>query len=106
MVFAGGDFRQGGAITSATVNAGISVGSSTSVLILAANSSRKRFFISSTVEDILMKLQTAATDNTTKGILIPQDYTFDSEEEKGECYTGEVSAISITGTATVYGTEY
>ena len=106
MVQAGGDYRRGAAITSATVNAGISVGSAASVLILAANADRKRFFISSTVEGVFIKLQTAATDNDTKGILVPEDYTFDSEEEQGEVYTGEVSAISVTGTATVYGTEY
>lgn len=94
----------------ASVVSGISVGSGTSVVIAAANPNRIAFSVNNNLSNkaCWIKLQPAATDDDKKGIFLHKkkegvgvwDMTPDNT------YTGEISAISDSGTATVYVTEY
>ncbi len=82
----------------------IDVSSSTSTLLLAANRGRIYIAISTQEQPIWLKLQAASVDNDKKGIFIPRNFTYELHPDV--IYTGEVSAITDTGTAEVYVTEF
>lgn len=91
------------------ISAGISVGSVTSTKILdaeiiAEGQQPERMLVAVSVlgKDIFLKMQPAATDNDKKGVFIPQNSTAVFEVEN--MYFGEMSAIAIVSTATVYVT--
>ncbi|MBL4860739.1 MAG: hypothetical protein JKX96_07765 [Acinetobacter sp.] len=88
---------------SATISAGISVGDSTSVIILGANANRKFVAISALGANIFLKLQAASVDDDVKGIFVPAGFTYEFPD--GFIELGEISAIAESGTATVYPTE-
>ena len=94
----------------ASVNDGITLNSTTSTVIAAANPDRIAFHVNNNFSDkaCWVKLQPAATDNDKKGIFL-------NEKEKGRTdwsmtpdnvYTGEISAIADSGSPVVYITEY
>ncbi len=94
----------------AVVVAGITLNSSTTVVIAAANPDRLFFHVHSNFPEkaCWIKLQAASVDNVQKGIFL-------NEKEKGETswemppdnvYTGEISAIADDGAPMVYVTEY
>lgn len=88
----------------ATVGSAIVVGNATSVTILAENKDRRYMGISALDDNVWVKLQPASTDNDEKGVFVPRNFLY--ELPANIVYTGEVSAISDTGTATVYVTEF
>lgn len=55
-------------------------------------------------QDMWLKLQSAATDNDKKGILVPKDSYWEMNTDN--LYTGEISAIMASGNKTVYTTEF
>ncbi len=94
----------------ATVQAGITLNDSTSVMVIAANPSRRGLHVNCNFPDKAswVKLQAASVDNDKKGIFL-------NEKEKGvthwdmpsdRIYTGEISAIADSGTPVIYVTEY
>ena len=95
---------------SASVNDGIALNGSTSVVIADANPKRIFFEVNNNFSDkaVWIKLQPADDDNDKKGIFL-------NEKEKGRThwemppdniYTGEISAIADSSNPTVYVTEY
>ena len=99
----------------ATLSDAITVGG-TSVVIAEANPNRLFFHVHNFDgnEAIWIKLQAASVDNDKKGIFIEKN---GAEEESAAArsfwematdnvYTGEISAIAVSGTPTVYITEY
>lgn len=97
---------QGESASSATLSSAIALNASTSTTVAAANTERLfiAIFNSSTSEDIWIKLQAASVDNDAKGIFVGGEglYVITSPY----LYTGEISAISDSGTPSVYVTEY
>lgn len=90
--------------SSATLSGGITV-STTSVVAKTANTDRRYLAISVVTNNVFIKLQTAATDNDTKGITVSAGETYEMPTDA--IYTGEVSAIRDGGgDATIYVTEY
>jgi len=91
--------------SSATLSSGITV-NTTSVVAKVANTDRRYLTISVETNDIFIKLQTAATDNDSKGIRLEQDDTWTMPTDA--IYTGEVSCIKDGAgpSATIYVTEY
>ncbi len=87
------------------VGASTALNSSTSTKIADSNSNRIFFSVSNNSNKaIWLKLQPATTDNDHKGIYMePHSYW---EMPVENTYIGEVSAISDSGTPTVYVTEY
>ena len=94
----------------ATVSAGITLNSTTSTVIAAADLNRIFFYVDSNFPEkaCRIKLQAAIADNDQKGIFL-------NEKEKGKThwempsdniYTGEISAIAVDGAPLVYVTEY
>jgi len=91
--------------SSATLSSGITV-STTSVIAKVANTDRRYLTISVETNDVFIKLQTAATDNDSKGITLGNGQTWEMPTDA--IYTGEVSAIKdgVGPDATIYVTEY
>ena len=95
--------------TEATLTSAIALNATTSTTILAADtglvSSKRKIFISNpTNKDVWVKLQAASADNDKKGIWLPKNSVLPLPG--GEIYTGEISAISVSGTPSVYLTTY
>ena len=91
--------------SSATLSSGITI-STTSVVAKTANTDRRYLSISVTGNDVFIKLQTAATDDDSKGITVGDGETWIMPTDA--IYTGEVSAIKdgVGPDATIYVTEY
>jgi len=88
------------------IGSGISVGSGTSVTILAAElvpegkqPQRMLIVISVTDKEAWIKFQPASVDNDKKGIYIKKDQML--VLEASGMYFGEISAISKSSTATI-----
>jgi len=89
----------------AIISSGIALNSTTSITVQAENKRRIFFAISSPDnKDIWLKFQPAATDDDEKGIFIPRGGYWEMPTDN--IYTGEISAIAVSGTPTVYPTEY
>ena len=82
----------------------------TSVVIAAANPKRTFIRIDNDSNDhgVWVKLQAASVDNTMKGIYLSKKQFGVTFWEMGfdNIYTGEICAVSETGTPQVYITEY
>lgn len=91
-------------VTSADLTAGVSINSSTSATVLSARGDRKYVALSVSGDTVWIKLQTAATDDVKKGIRVPAGFTYEFFPDL--VYTGEISAISDTGAATIFPTEF
>ena len=91
--------------SSATLSSGITI-STTSVVAKTANTDRRYLSISVTGNDVFVKLQTAATDNDSKGIMLANGLTWEMSTDA--IYTGEVSCIKdgVGPDATIFVTEY
>lgn len=91
--------------SSATLSSGITV-NTTSVVAKTTNTDRRYLAISAAGNDIFIKLQTAATDNDSKGIRLASGMTWEMPTDA--IYTGEVSCIKDGGgpSATIFVTEY
>ena len=91
--------------SSATLSSGLTIGT-TSIVAKTANTDRRYLSISVTVNDVFIKLQTAATDNDSKGITLADGETWIMPTDA--IYTGEVSAIKdgVGPDAIIYVTEY
>ena len=91
--------------TSATLSSGITVGT-TSVIAKTANTDRRYLSISVVGNDVFVKLQTAATDNDSKGIMLANGLTWEMPTDA--IYTGEVSCIKdgVGPDPTIFVTEY
>lgn len=96
----------------ANVKSPIATNATTSVKIADANPNRLFFHVNndSELERVWIKLQPAADDNDKKGIMLSKRNdgigTNSWEMPVGEKYTGEICAISDSGTPNVYVTEY
>ena len=91
--------------SSATLSSGITI-STPSVVAKTANTDRRYLSISVTTNDVFIKLQTAATDDDSKGITLADGETWIMPTDA--IYTGEVSAIKdgVGPDAIIYVTEY
>lgn len=91
--------------SSATLSSGITIGT-TSIVAKTANTDRRYLTVSVTSNDVFIKLQTAATDNDSKGIIVTDGETWVMSTDA--IYTGEVSAIKngFGPDAIIYVTEY
>ena len=94
----------------ATVSAGITLNSTTSTVILAANPNRMSFDVNNNFSNqaAWVKMQAASTDNDKKGIFLNKKNAGISSWSMSpdNIYTGEISAIADSGSPTVYVTEY
>jgi hypothetical protein len=94
----------------ANVLAPIPVDATTSVVILPANPDRMYVQINNndSNEDCWIKLQPASQDNDKKGIFMHRRGGGNDEWQMptDNIYTGEISAMSDSGTANIYVTEY
>jgi len=86
--------------------AGVTINSSTSVLIAAANPNRIYFHVNndSSPKDSWIKLQPSSTDNDKKGIFLSGSSSWEMQPDN--IYTGEISAIRNKTTSTLYIKEY
>lgn len=95
----------------AVLSSGITLNTSTSVKISDAKvegtpPSRTVMVISNPENhNIWIKFQPAATDNDKKGIWFPKSST-GNVIPPDNSYTGEISAIAVTGNPVIYLTEY
>ena len=91
--------------SSATLSNGITI-STTSVVAKTANTDRRYLSISVTGNDVFIKLQTAATDDDSKGEMLSNGETWRMPTDA--IYTGEVSCIKygVGPSATIFVTEY
>ncbi|MEE8289577.1 MAG: hypothetical protein V3R25_09210 [Nitrosomonadaceae bacterium] len=94
----------------ADVGTGVTLNSTTSVVIAAANADRTFFHVDGNFSEKAswIKLQAASIDDDKKGIWL-------NEKEKGgtswtmpvdNIYTGEISGIADSGSPILYVTEY
>lgn len=91
--------------TSATIDSGTSLNSSTSVKIRDSGTDFLYWSITNdSKKDVWLKLQAASVDNTKKGILLPKNSMWEMPENI--LYTGEICAMTDSGSATVYTTEF
>lgn len=89
----------------AILSSAIALNASTSVLVQAANTNRIFYAISNPEnKDIWLKKQSAASDNDKKGIFVPRGGYWEMPADN--IYTGEISAIAVSGTPNVYSVEY
>jgi len=88
----------------ATVGAGIALNASTSTTALSLN--KDRTYIALTVDggDVWIKLQAASADNLKKGTRLCDGQTYELPPDN--IYTGEISAIAVSGTPDIYPTEF
>jgi len=87
----------------ASIPGAISVGDSTSTVLLAENKKRISVTISVQDADIWVKEQAAIVDDDKKGLPVYNGET--ATDKTDNVYTGEISAIAEDGTAQVYVTE-
>lgn len=94
----------------AAVSAGVTLNSSTSTVIAAANPNRIAFHVNNddSIQACWVKLQAASVDNTAKGIYMGKKGEPDGRWDMSadNIYTGEISAIADLGSPVVYVTEY
>lgn len=92
------------------ISSAIALNGSTSVKIADANPNRIYLYITNngSSEEAWIKLQATSVDNDKKGIFLNKKaiYRNDWEMTPDNIYTGEVCAIAVTGTPTVFVTEY
>lgn len=93
-------------VSSAVIAAAIATNTATSVTALAANSARKYVSISNShaSNHVYIKLQAASVDNLAKGFYLSHQETFILHGDP--MYTGEISAIAVSGTPDIYVTSY
>jgi len=94
----------------AVLSSGIAINATTSTLILAAQAAGVADRILVIVynegpRDAWIKFQAASVDNFKKGFIIPKNTSL-TILENDDIYTGEISAITSTGTATLYLTTF
>ena len=94
----------------ASVNEGVALDATTSVVIAAANPDRIAFHVNnnSAVSGAWVKLQAASIDNDKKGIFLEKSVLGINQWDMptDNIYTGEISAIAENGTPSVFVTEY
>jgi len=89
----------------ATLSSAIALNSTTSVKVADALPDRINFTISNPEnKDVWLKFQAASVDNDKKGIFVPKNAFYEMPTDN--IYTGEISAIAVSGTPSVYVTEY
>ena len=89
----------------ATLGSAVALNSSTSIKLVDSLSDRIFFSLSNTTnKDVWLKLQAANIDNDAKGIYVPRGGYWEMPADN--IYTGEISAIAVSGTPSVYITEY
>ena len=89
----------------ATLSDAIALNATTSTTIQAANAKRIGLKISNpSNKDVWVKYQAASVDNDMKGEWLPKNSVHKMDTDN--VYTGEISAISASGTPDVYVTEY
>jgi hypothetical protein len=83
---------------------GITLNSTTSTKILDANPKRTEYIVSNpSAHDVWIKEQPAAEDNDKKGIMLYKRSVASINSD--DVYPGEISAIAVSGTPTIYITE-
>lgn len=87
------------------VTTSVTLNSTTATTVSVANENRIGFYASNNDnQDILLKFQPASVDNLKIGIpILRKGVVYEMPPEK---YRGEISAIAITGTPTIFITEY
>lgn len=93
----------------ADVPSGITINSTTSTVIAAANPDRISFRVDNNEADkgAWVKLQAASVDNQKKGIWLKGDKTESAYiMDPDNIYTGEISAIGDSDSFDLYVTEY
>jgi len=95
----------------ASVLSGISVSTGTAVSLLSENTNRKGLIFQNSSDNraIWIRFQGASVDNDKKGILLfGTSHSSDSmiSFDGPNMYTGEISAVIDTGTASIFITEY
>lgn len=94
----------GGEASSSTLTT-VALNSSTSTILKTASTDFIGFFVSNgSTEEVWIKLQAASVDNDKKGIYLRSGAFY--EMPLGQKYTGEISAISNSGTPNVDVTVY
>jgi len=88
----------------ADVDSAVALNATTSTAVLSSNSERIYIAIAVTGGDAWVKLQPAAMDNDKKGIPICDGQTYELPTDN--MYTGEISAIAVSGTPNAYPTEF
>ena len=89
----------------ALISSAIALNSSTSTTVASLFLSRMNFtFSNSSNKDLWLKYQAASVDNDKKGIWVPRNSVFEMTADN--YYTGEISAIAVTGTPNINVTEY
>ena len=88
----------------------VELNNTTSVKIADANKGRTFFHINSNGSpfEVWIKLQPAHIDNDKKGIFLHKSIEGGNfwEMPEDNIYTGEISAIAVNGSPTIYVTEY
>lgn len=108
--------RNSNTTDTATVTS-VSVGSSTAVTLVAANADRIAFKVTidgqTNDRTVFIRYYAASDDNTKHGNVLTKKLDEDGsffkimdEMSPDNMYTGEISAISLSGSITVYITEY
>lgn len=88
----------------ATLSAAIALNASTSTTVQAANVDRIDFtFSNPSNKDVWLKRQAASVDNDKKGIFVPRNGFYEIPTDN--VYTGEYSAIAVSGSPEVYTDE-
>lgn len=88
------------------MSTGISLNSSTTIVITVSNSNRMFFCFNNNDanQGVWLKLQSSSIDDDKKGIFVPKDSSWAMPVDN--IYTGEISAIANIGMPVVYYTEY
>ena len=91
----------------AVMQAGITVGASTSVTLVTTviNETVRVVFSNDGNQDVFIKLQAASVDNDKKGFILHKGTASDIMTLPN-MYIGEVSAIARNGTTTIFTTVY
>jgi len=90
----------------AVLSSGITLNATTSTTILAADITRIKVIVHNDGNnDVWIKFQAASVDNDKKGFIITRRTTRDIMDGN-DIYTGEISAIAVTDSPTVYVTDY
>jgi len=89
----------------ATLSSAVALNATTSTTVAVSLSERIVFTFSNPGnKDVWLKLQAASVDNDMKGIFIPRNGYWEMPTDN--IYTGEISAIAVSGTPSVHITEY
>lgn len=103
-------FRERTTNTNDTVSmTSVALNATTSTKIADAAASNTEARISFTVDnpssqDVWIKFQAASVDNDKKGYFLPKKSSRNMDTDN--IYTGEISAIAVSGTPTIYINEY